>query len=309
MDRIDALRALVAAVDTGGFAAAARKLGVSALAVTRAIAQIEAEQGVRLFTRTTRVVRATEAGQHYAEDCRRILAELDDADAALRGRHAHPQGRLVVTAPLIFGRLYVMPIVTRYLGQHPQVDVSCLFLDRVVQLVDEGVDVGVRIGALADTGLRAVPVGQVRRMLVAAPGYLAARGAPTTPQALAGHQLISAGTADSALVAAGRAMRWTLRTEGVEQDWPVHARLHTTDNEAAIQAALAGFGITRVVSYQVDELLHQGQLQQVLPGTEPAPLPVHVVHRQGPRMPVKTRAFLDLAISSLRADPRLNPGG
>lgn len=307
MDRIDALRALVAVAETGGFAAAARKLGVPALSITRAIAQIESEQGVRLFMRTTRVVRATEAGQHYADDCRRILAELDEADAALRGRHARPQGRLVVTAPLIFGRQYVMPIVTRYLEQQPEVDVSCVFLDRVVQLIEEGVDVGVRIGALADTGLRAVAVGQVRRMLVAAPSYLAAQGTPATPLALAGHRLISSGTADTTPAHAGRPTLWRVRIDGVEQDWPVHARLHTTNNDAAIQAALAGFGIARVVSYQVQELLHEGRLQQVLPGTEPGALLVHVVHREGLRMPAKTRAFLDLAIDTLRADPRLQP--
>ena len=192
MDRLHLINVFVSVVDANGFAGAARKLNISPPAVTRAISELEAHLGVRLLTRTTRVVRVTEAGARYVEDCRRILAELAEADESVSGLHAAPRGRLTLTAPALFGALFVTPIVTEYLQRYPEVTASCWFLDRVVNMVDEGVDIGVRIGELPDSSLQAIRVGRVRRVICAAPSYLKRHGAPQTPDDLTAHTIVSA---------------------------------------------------------------------------------------------------------------------
>jgi len=178
MDRLQAMTTFVAVVDSGGFASAARKLNQSPPVVTRAVAELEERLGLRLLTRTTRVVRVTDAGARFAEDCRRILADIEEAETAATGAHVAPRGTLLITAPVLFGQLYVTPILVSYLQQFPEVDVQCLFLDRVVNVVEEGIDVAVRIGELPDSSLRVIRVGRVRRVLVAAPPYLQARDLP-----------------------------------------------------------------------------------------------------------------------------------
>lgn len=288
----------VAVVDSGGFASAARKLNQSPPAVTRAVAELEARLGLRLLTRTTRFVRVTEAGARFAEDCRRILADIDEAETAAAGSHAAPRGTLTVTAPVLFGQLVVTPILVRYLQQYPEVEAQCLFLDRVVNVVEEDIDVAVRIGELPDSSLQAVRVGRVRRVLVAAPSYLDERGTPERPDDLARHTIVSAAGVTPV-------PEWRFSDAGKPQLQRLTPRLRTTTNDSAIAAAVAGLGITRLLSYQVAALVQSGALRVLLEGFEPAPLPVHVVHHEGRRATRKVRAFVDLAVEQLRAGPAL----
>jgi DNA-binding transcriptional LysR family regulator len=298
MDRFHLVSVFVAVVDAQGFAGAARKLGMSPPAVTRAINDLESHLGLRLLTRTTRTVRVTEAGERYAQDCRRILAELKDADESVAGLHAAPRGRLAITAPALFGSMHVTPVVTEYLGRHPGVSVACLFLDRVVNLMDEGLDVAVRIGELPDSTMQAVRVGQVQRVICAAPDYLASHGTPQTPADLQAHAIISAG-GDL------QHAEWKLQQGNTAHSVRLRARMATTTNDSAVAAAVSGFGITRLMSYQVAEHLRAGRLVTLLQGYGGPALPVHLVHREGRNAPQRVRAFLDLAIERLRANPAL----
>lgn len=299
MDQLHCIRNFVAVVDAGGFAGASRKLNLSPASVTRAVAELENHLGVSLLTRTTRVVRVTDAGARYVEDCRRILADLEESSNAAAGVHATPRGRVTLTAPVLFGNLYVAPLVTEYLRIYPQTQAVCLFTDRVVNMDDEGVDVAVRIGELPDSSLQAITVGTTKPVLCAAPQYLAQRGIPQHPRDLAEHTIIAAtGLTPSP--------QWRF----VEHQQPlvceVRPALMTTTNDSAISAAASGFGIARLLSYQVSEHLRAGTLKTVLADFELEPLPVHVLHRQGRRPNAKVRALLDLLIERLRADTSLN---
>ena len=298
MDQLHLIKVFVAVVDSMGFAGAARKLGISPPAVTRAVSELEGHLGLRLLTRTTRTVRVTEAGERYAQDCRRIVADLLEADESVSGLHTAPRGRLTVTAPVLFGALHVTPIVTEYLTRYPQVSATCLFLDRVVNLLDEGVDVAVRIGELPDSTLQAVRVGQVRRVICASPAYLAQHGTPLTPADLERHSIVSASSVTPA-------PEWKLAHRGQAHTVRLQPRMTTTTNDSAVVAALSGFGLTRLLSYQVTEHLRSGRLQTVLTDHEPEALPVHVVHREGRQAPKRVRAFLDLAIEQLRLNENL----
>jgi len=299
MDRLQAMTTFVAVVDSGGFASAARKLSLSPPVVTRAVAELEERLGLRLLTRTTRVVRVTDAGARFADDCRRILGDIEEAETAATGTNAAPRGTLTLTAPVLFGHLYVTPILVDYLQRFPEVDAQCLFLDRVVNVVEEGIDVAVRIGELPDSSLQATRVGRVRRVLVAAPAYLQAHGAPQRPEALAGHCIVSAS-------AVTPVPEWRFNDAGKPLLQRLHARMRTTSNDSAIAAAVAGLGITRLLSYQVAAHLKTGALQIVLEDFEAAALPVHVVHHEGRRATQKVRSFIDLAVQTLRADSALN---
>ncbi len=299
MDRLQAMTTYVAVVDSGGFASAARKLSLSPPVVTRAVAELEERLGLRLLTRTTRVVRVTDAGARFAEDCRRILADIEEAETAATGTHAAPRGTLTLTAPVLFGQLYVTPILVRYLQQFAEVDAQCLFLDRVVNVVEEGIDVAVRIGELPDSSLHAIRVGRVRRVLVASPAYLDARGVPQRPHELAEHTIVSASGVTPV-------SEWRFNDAGKPLLQRLQPRLRTTSNDSAIAAAVAGLGITRLLSYQVAQPVRSGALQLVLEDFEAAPLPVHVMHHEGRRATQKVRAFVDLAVQTLRADPALN---
>ena len=299
MDRLQAMTTFVAVVDSGGFASAARKLNLSPPVVTRAVAELEERLGLRLLTRTTRVVRVTDAGARFAEDCRRILAEIDEAETTATGMHAAPRGTLTLTAPVLFGQLYVTPVLVSYLQQFPEVDAQCLFLDRVVNVVEEGIDVAVRIGELPDSSLQAARVGRVRRVLVASPGYLHERGMPKRPEALASHTIVSA-------TGVNPVSEWRFSDAGTALVQRLQPRMRTTTNDSAIAAALAGLGIARLLSYQVAAQLRSGALQAVLEDFESAPLPVHIVHHEGRRATQKVRAFVDMAIEQLRGDPGLN---
>lgn len=298
MDKLSAMAIFVAVVDEGGFAAAARKLKISPPVVTRAVTELEEGMGVRLLLRTTRVVRLTETGARYAADCRRILADVAETETSAAGAHGAPRGRLVITASVMFGAMYVTPIVTDYLRRYPETDVECRFLDRVVNMMDEGVDAAIRIGTLPDSSYQAVRVGQVRQMMCASPAYLAARGIPATPQDLAGHDLIAATPVTAT-------NDWRFEYDGKPQTVKIHPRLSSTSNDAALRAALDGFGITRVLSYMAAPYLADGRLSAILSPYETPAVPVSVVHHEGRHSSRKLRAFLDLAISTLRGDGAL----
>jgi DNA-binding transcriptional LysR family regulator len=263
------------------------------------VAELEDRLGLRLLTRTTRVVRVTDAGARFAEDCRRILADIEEAETVATGTHAAPRGTLTLTAPVLFGHLYVTPILVRYLQQYPEVDAQCLFLDRVVNVVEEGIDVAVRIGELPDSSLQAVRVGRVRRVLVAAPSYLKSQGVPLRPEDLAQHTVVSASGVTPV-------SEWRFNDAGKPLLQRMQPRMRTTTNDSAIAAAVAGLGVTRLLSYQVAAYVRSGALQVLMEDFESAPLPVHVVHHEGRRATQKVRAFIDLAVDTLRTDPALN---
>lgn len=288
----------VAVAEEESFAAAARRLGLSPPPVTRAVATLEEHLGIKLLTRTTRFVRATDAGLRYLESARRILVEVDAADEDAAGVHAAPRGQLVVTAPVLFGSMFVMPGIVDYLERYPDVSVSALFLDRVVNLLEEGMDVGVRIGALPDSTMRAIPVGHVRRVVCAAPEYLKRHGKLTQPSQLVRHTIIAASPVSPTI-------EWRFGDGRKGVSVKVQPRLTVTSNEAAIQAALLGFGVTRLMSYQIAAHLAAGRLQRVLADCEPPPLPIHVLHREARHASAKVRSFVDLLVERLRADPAL----
>ncbi|MBK9245074.1 MAG: LysR family transcriptional regulator [Burkholderiales bacterium] len=298
MDRFQLMNVFVAVADEQGFAAGARRLRMSPPAVTRAVAMLEEHLGVKLLDRTTRHVRATDAGLRYLEEARRILADVEAAEESAAGGKAEPRGQLTVTAPVLFGRMFVMPGIVEYLERYPKTEISAVLLDRSVSLLEEGIDVGVRIGELADSTMRALRVGSVRIVLCASPEYLERRGTPRLPQALTEHSTIAS-------VAGSGAIHWRFDAGDGMRPVRVRPRLTVTTNDAAIEAALRGFGITRLLSYQVAPLLGARRLKLLLEDFEPPPWPVHIVHREGRFASAKVRAFVDLMAARLRADPAL----
>lgn len=298
MDLLHQMRVLVTVMDQGGFAAAARELRLSPAAVTRSIAALEAQLGASLLQRNTRMVRATEAGLRYYEDCKRILAEVQEAQETAAGQQAEPQGRLVLTAPVLFGAMYAMPLIGAFLRAYPKTEVQALMVDRVVNLVDEGVDLAFRIGRLPDSGLHAQVVGQVRLVVCAAPAYLAERGEPQHPRELQDHDCIAtAGLTPTS--------EWRFQDEGRALSVRLRPRLWCTTNDSAIAAASQGLGVARALSYQVAEPLREGRLRVLLGGFEPEVLPVHIVYPQGRHAPSRVRRFIEMAAATLRADPSL----
>jgi len=299
MDQLHLMRVFVAVAEEEGFCRGARRLAMSPPAVTRAITTLEEKLGVQLLSRTTRYVRVTEAGQRYLEDCRRILAEIEIANEAAAGINAAPRGHLGITAPALFGRLFVMPTIVEYLQRYPETEVEALFLDRVVNLVEEGMDIGVRIGELPDSDLRALPVGSVRLILVAAPEYLQQQGYPDSPEDLKQHTIITSSPAS-------RILEWKFSHSQSDRSIRVTPRLRVNTNDGALEAAIDGLGITRLLSYQAAEAINQGKLETILEPFEPEPLPVHIVHREGKQGSTRVRAFIDLIAARLRADPALS---
>ncbi len=295
MDRFHLMAVYVAVAEEESFAGGARRLGMSPPAVTRAVAALEQRLGVQLLTRTTRFVRATDAGQRYLEHARRILAEADEADEVAAGVHADPRGQLAVTAPMLFGRMFVVPSMVEYLQRFPHMSISALFLDRVVNLLEEGMDVGIRIGELPDSTMKAIGVGHVRRVVCASPAYLKAHGVPKAPADLARHTVIAASPVSPNV-------DWKFSDGRKPVSVKLSPRLSVTSNEAAIGAAVQGFGVTRLLSYQISPYLESGQLKVVLGGYEPARLPIHIVHSEGRQASAKTRTFVDLLAERLRAE-------
>jgi DNA-binding transcriptional LysR family regulator len=299
MDRLNLMTVFVAVAEEEGFAAGARRLNMSPPAVTRAVAALEERLGVKLLNRTTRYVRATDAGQRYLHDARRIIAEADDADDAAAGINAEPRGHLAITAPALFGKMYILPGIVDYLQRYPEMEVSTMFLDRVVNMLEEGMDVGIRIGELPDSSMKALRVGQVHRVICAAPDYLAQHGTPLQPADILAHSLISSS-------AVGTTHEWGFGHDSDAVNIKIKPRLTVTTNDAAIEASMQGLGITRLMSYQAAPYLASGQLQLILQEFEPAPIPIHVLHREGRYASVKIRSFVDMIAARLRADRTLN---
>jgi DNA-binding transcriptional LysR family regulator len=287
MDRIDAMQAFVAVADLEGFAPAARKLKLSPSAMTRLIAALEERLGVRLLQRTTRSVTLTDAGRHYLERARRILADVEEAERAAEGEGTQPSGKLVVSAPLGFGRLHVSPVMSAYLKRYPEVSGELRLEDRMISLVEDGIDLAVRIGHLADSSLVARHFGEMRRITVASPAYLKARGEPKTLEAIAAHDTIqfgsTAGVAD-----------WRFLNAGKEVRIAYEPRFSSNSSDAAIQYAAEGGGLTRVMAYQAAAALKAGKIKIVLEKFELPPVPIHIVYPTSRLLSAKVRTFIDL---------------
>lgn len=291
MDRLDTMRVFVAVAEGQGFAAAARQLSMSPPAITRAVAALEQRIGARLLVRTTRTVRLTDAGARFLADAKRLLAALDEAEQAAAGAHAEPRGLLTVTGSVLFGHRHIAPIVLDFLDRHPAVQVHSLYLDRVVDLLDEGIDVAVRIAHLPDSSLQAVRVGAVRSVVCASPHYLEQHGVPEHPRDLADHT----GIGFTSGIGQGN---W-LFADGLV----AHPQIRLTGNSASISiaAALRGHGLARVLSYMIEDELASGALRVVLAEFEKPPVPIHIVHAEGRQTSARTRAFVDFAAERLRA--------
>ncbi len=300
MDRIEELRLVVAILDGGSLAEAGRRLGLSPPAVTRALAGLEERLGVRLLERTTRRIAPTEAGARLGEQARRLLSDYAEAMAEAMGEGASPRGRLRIAAPLVFGRRHVAPIVTAFLDAHPAVSAELVLSDWPVDLVEEGVDVALRIGPLGDSGLVARRVGQVRHVVAACPDYLARRGTPATPGDLPAHEAV-------AFAIPGAAPEWRFAAPATGEPVAVRVapRFTVTQAEAAVAAACAGRGVVRALSYQVAEELADGRLVRLLREWEPPAVPVHLVFPTARLMAPRLRAFLDMAVPRLVALPVL----
>lgn len=287
MDRIHAMQAFVAVADLQGFAPAARKLRLSPPAVTRLVAALEDRLGVRLLQRTTRSVTMTDVGARYLERARRILADVEEAELAAEGERTRPSGKLVVSAPVGFGRLHVSPVMAGYLQRYGDVSAELRLEDRVVNLVEDGIDLAVRIGFLADSSLVARHVGAMRRIVVASPAYLKRHGEPTRPAEIAGHQIIQFGTA----AAIGE---WRFADGEDEVRLDIAPRFSCNVADAAIEYAEQGGGLTRVLAYQAADALKRGTLRIVLQKFEQPALPIHIVYPTSRLLSAKVRAFIDL---------------
>lgn len=299
MDQLHLMTVFSTVAEEQGFSAAARRLNMSPPAVTRAIAALEDELGIKLLIRTTRHVRVTEAGARYLEDTQRILLAVEQANEAAVGINATPKGHLTVTAPVLFGQKYVMPGVVEYLNTHPETQVSAVFVDRVVNLLEEGFDVGIRIGQLPDSTMQAKTVGKVHLVLVASADYLAKYGIPKTPEELSQHTLIASS-------AGNMNYDWQFGGVSTKKAIRIKPRLTVTSNQAAIDAASAGLGIARLISYQVADELNSGKLSTVLSDYQLPAIPVHIIHREGRMASSKVRSFIDLMSHRLQADQTLN---
>lgn len=293
MDRFKQLETFVAVANAGGFNAAARQLQMSPPSVTRLIADLEERIEARLFTRTTRQVALTEAGERLHLDATKILADLEAAEASATGAHVAPQGELTVTAPQMFGRRFVAPIIRDYLSAHPSVTARTLFVDRVVNLIEEGLDVAVRIGELPDSSLKARRVGSLRRVTVASPAYLKQNQPPKNPKALIDHKTIIP-------VGLSSISAWEYEVKGKRQVAHISPSLSCNTIDVALDAACSGWGITRLLSYQVADALRSGDLVEILGKFEDRRLPVHLVHSEGHLTAAKIRTFVDFAANVLR---------
>jgi DNA-binding transcriptional LysR family regulator len=304
MDRLHEMEVFIAVADAGSFAKAGTRLRISAPAVTRAVSSLEGRLGARLLNRTTRSLSLTEAGSRFLDDARRLVGEIDAAEKAAAGDDGAPRGHLTVTASVTLGRSLLTPIVSAFLATHPHVSVSVLLLDRVVNLVEEGIDVGIRIGQLADSSLVARRVGTVRRILVASPDYLRRHGTPATPADLRAHAVVGF----SSLMPN---RQWRFAGKRGAESVAVSPRFEINDALAAITAAEAGDGITIALSYMVAERIRAGRLATVLEAFAPEEVPVQLVHPQTRLIAPSVRAFVDFMAPRLRdalATVALGPG-
>ncbi|NVK43723.1 MAG: LysR family transcriptional regulator [Oceanospirillaceae bacterium] len=293
MDRLEAMSMLVTVSEQGSFSAASRALKVPLATLSRRISDLETLLGARLLIRTTRKLTLTDAGNAYVAAARRILEQVEDAEREVSGEFSAPKGELVITAPIMFGRLHVLPVVAEYLALYPQINIRLQLSDRNTDLIDEHVDMALRIGRLPDSTMVATAVGEVRTLCCASPAFLAAHGAPRCPDDLLDLPCIRVDTPMPSPA-------WRFGTADNARDIPVVPRLSVTTPEAAAQAAILGVGIARLLHYQVADAVAREELQIVLQDFEPPPSPVHLVHASRGRMPLKMRCFLDFAAPRLR---------
>lgn len=293
------MRVFVTVGEEGGFAAASRKLDISPAAVTRAVIALEEMLGVTLLLRTTRNVRFTDAGRQYFEDTQVILASITEANLAASAANTEPRGTLTVTAPVLFGRMCVLPCITEYMQKYPQIKVVAHFLDRIANLVEEDMDVAVRIGHLPDSSLRAIKVGHIRRVLCASPSYLTQNGYPQHPNDLVNHSIVSSN-------ALSPRIEWRFGLKSKKVFVRINSRLIVTGNDTALDAAVDGVGITRLLYYQVQKEVAKGSLIILLPEFEEEPWPVNVVHRIDRHGSSKVRTFIDHIASHLSISPLLS---
>jgi DNA-binding transcriptional LysR family regulator len=295
MDRFRELSTFVAVAEEGAFNVAARRLHMSPPAVTRFVSALEARLNVQLVTRTTRHVALTDAGARLYSDAVRILSDLSGAEASAAGSHQVPVGALRITAPVMFGHRVIAPILRDYLDRYPAVTAHTLFVDRIVNMIEEGLDVALRIGELPDSSLFATTVGGTRRVTIAAPDYLARMPDLETPEALHSHRIILPTTMSDLPV-------WEFVSARRRQQVKLQPRLFVNTMAAAIDAALSGWGVTRVLSYQVADEITSGALVEVLRDYEDRQMPIHLLHAEGNRAAAKIRTFVDFAAKRLRAD-------
>jgi DNA-binding transcriptional LysR family regulator len=293
IDRLTAMNHFVRIVEAGSFTGAARELGKTMPALSRSLRSLEERLGARLLTRTTRAIALTEFGQQYFEHCRRILRDIEEADglASEAGRVA--QGLVRVSAPLLFGRLHVVPLVAPFLAAHPRVQIDVQLNDRTVAMVDEGIDLSIRIGDLHDSSLIAIPLGQVARVVCAAPAYWETHGMPQHPQDLKSHQCLT-------FRGLNQERGWLFQVDGEERYWPISSHFFCNDGMAILRVARDGGGITQMMSYQLANELADKSLVSVLDAYAPHPLPIHAVYPSGRLLPAKVRALLDAWVPQLR---------
>lgn len=294
MDRLDAMSILIEVVDAGSLSAASRRLDIPLATVSRKVNDLETHLKTRLLNRTTRQLSLTEAGAAYVASCRRILEEVGEAERAATGEYAAPRGYLVVTAPMVFGRLHVAPVLADFLAHYPQIDARLFLTDRHTHMLEEHIDVAVRVGSLPDSALMAMNIGQLRLVTCASPAYLSSRGAPTTPEDLTQHACVAFDGLTSTRT-------WDFHVGKNVRPVQIRPRLVTNTAESAVDSASLGVGITRVLSYQAAASVREGKFQLLLAEFEPPPLPISLVHTGQLPVPLKLRAFLDFARPRLRA--------
>lgn len=295
MDRLDAMAIFVAAAEAGSFSAASRKLGVPLPTVSRKVGDLETHLNTRLLIRTTRKLALTDAGAAYLAACRIILEQVGDAERAAAGEYRTPKGDLIIAAPIVFGRLHVLPVVNAFLETFPDINVQMVLSDRNADLVGDHIDMAVRIGALADSSMVATRVGTVRRVVCARPAFLVTHGTPKTPDDLARLPCITFGN-----IVSGSSWLFAAKNRRVARHVPVRARLAVNTAEAALDAAIAGVGITQVLSYQAAQAVRDKRLKIVLREYEVEPLPVHVLYPAQAGPPLKLRSFLEFVVPRLR---------
>jgi DNA-binding transcriptional LysR family regulator len=293
MDRFDAMSVLLAVVEEGSLSAGARRLRVPLATISRKVSDLEAHLGTRLLVRTSRRVALTDAGRGYVESSKRIIEQVEEAERAAAGEYSEPRGQLSITTPVVFGRLHVLPVAADFLAAHPKIDLRMYMIDRHVNLLEEHLDVGVRLGHLEDSALMATRVGHVRRVICASPAYLARCGTPTAPDDLRHHDGIS-------FHGFSTSPEWRFRGDSEALSVEPRTRLAVNTTEAAVDAALAGLGIVRVLSYQVIDQLRSGKLVSLLEAFAPQPIPVQLVYAGKGMLPIKVRAFLDWMTPRLR---------
>lgn len=294
MDRLEAMSVIVAVAEAGSLSAAARKLAMPLPTVSRKLSELEVHLSAQLFHRSSRQMKLTDAGRSYIEACKRIIEQVEDAEREVAGEYRKPSGDLTVTSPWGLGHMHLLPIACDFLAAYPEIALRLLLTDRVLRPLEDSIDISIRIGPLADSSMIATRLGSVRMVACASPAYLASRGRPKHPSDLSNHDCI---TIDDF----GAPKTWRFVEGHKEVAGQIRSRLTVNTSEAAIEAAIVGAGIARVMSYKMDAARRRGALAIVLDEFEPEPLPVHIVYTDRKPMPLKVRAFLDWVSPRLKA--------